>query len=217
MRELLLLDLAGFRCGVRKEDILSHEEQTIHWLTENNRAVIAIAMIGAHPVSLADLSYCIGLASARRAGRYPVLVPADHDLSVSFVAEQDAGMVQVPCSAVYPLPAYLQTPFIDSCVRLDEKLDGKLDGQLVPLINIRAVHRRISAGDYTPPTPQCCLPGLTEEKKEREKRTSSPDALRVFTCRKKFFAASATYFSSEQAMPPGVPTRLPLMPEFVRG
>jgi chemotaxis signal transduction protein/nucleoid-associated protein YgaU len=174
-------------------------------------------MIGAHPVSLADLSYCIGLASARRAGRYPVLVPADHDLSVSFVAEQEAGMVQVPCSAVYPLPAYLQTPFIDSCVRLDEKLDGKLDGQLVPLINIRAVHRRISAGDYTPPTPQCCLPGLTEEKKEREKRTSSPDALRVFTCRKKSFAASAAYFSSEQALPPGVPTRLPLMPEFVRG
>ncbi|RWX52156.1 Chemotaxis signal transduction protein [Candidatus Electrothrix marina] len=208
MREFLLLDLAGFCCGVRKEDILSHEEQAIHWLTDNNGAVTAIAMMGAHPVSLADLSYCIGLASAsRRAGGYPVLVPAGHDLSVAFVVEQETGMAQVPCSAVYPLPAYLQTAFIDSCVRLD----GKFGGKLVPLVNIRAIHCRVSAGDYTPPTPQFSLPVL------KEKRRPSPDALRVFTCNKKTFAASADYFSSEQALPPGVLTRLPLMPEFVCG
>ncbi len=204
MRELLLLDLAGFRCGVWKKDILSHEEQAIHWLTDNNGAVTAIAMMGAHPVSLADLSYCIGLGSvSRRAKRYPVLVPADHDLSVSFVVEQEVGMVQMPSSALFSLSTYLQTPFIDSCVQLD--------GKLVPLINIRAIHCRVSAGDYTPPIPQFSLPVLAEE------RAHSLEALRVFICKKKSFAASADYFSSEQAQSPGVLTHLPLMPEFVRG
>ncbi|MCW5202454.1 chemotaxis protein CheW [Desulfobulbus sp. US4] len=203
MRELLLLDLAGFRCGVWKEDILSHEEQIIHWLTDNNGAATAIAMMGAHPVSLADLSYCIGLAPAVRAKKHPLLVPADHDLSVGFVVEQEAGMAQVPSSAVFSLPTYLQTAFIDSCVQLD--------GKLVPLINIRAIHCRLSAADYTPPTPQFCLPVL------KEKRTPSLDSLRVFICKKKSFAASADYFSSEQAVPAGVLTGLPLMPEFVRG
>ncbi|MCW5204569.1 chemotaxis protein CheW, partial [Desulfobulbus sp. N2] len=180
MRELLLLDLAGFRCGVWKEDILSHEEQIIHWLTDNNGAATAIAMMGAHPVSLADLSYCIGLAPAVRAKKHPLLVPADHDLSVGFVVEQEAGMAQVPSSAVFSLPTYLQTAFIDSCVQLD--------GKLVPLINIRAIHCRLSAADYTPPTPQFCLPVL------KEKRTPSLDSLRVFICKKKSFAASADYF-----------------------
>ncbi|MCI5138612.1 MAG: hypothetical protein D3922_09420, partial [Candidatus Electrothrix sp. AR1] len=148
MRELLLLDLAGFCCGVWKEDILSHEEQIIHWLTDNNGTATAIAMMGAHPVSLADLSACIGLAPAVRAQRHPVLVLADHDISVSFVVEQEAGMAQVPSSAVFSLPAYLQTPFIDSCVQLE--------GKLVPLINIRAIHCQFSAADYTPPTPHFC-------------------------------------------------------------
>ena len=211
MRELLLLDLAGFCCGVWKEDILSHEEQIIHWLTDNNGAATAIAMMGAHPVSLADLSYCIGLAPAVRAKKHPVLVPADQDSSVSFVVEQEAGLAQVPSSAVFPLPAYLQTPFIDSCVQLD--------GKLVPLINIRAIHRQLShrqlsTTDSTPPTPHFCFPVLQEKKEER---APSLAALRVFTCKKKSFAASADYFSSEQAVPPGVLTALPLMPEFVRG
>ncbi|MCI5123749.1 MAG: hypothetical protein D3925_04560 [Candidatus Electrothrix sp. AR5] len=212
MRELLLLDLAGFCCGVWKEDILSHEEQIIHWLTDNNGAATAIAMMGAHPVSLADLSSCIGLAPAVRAKRHPVLVPADHhDISVSFVVEQEAGMAQVPSSAVFPLPVYLQTPFIDNCVQLD--------GKLVPLINIRAIHcqlshRQLSTTDSTPPSPQFCLPVLQEK---REERAPTLTALRVFTCKKKSFAASADYFSSEQAVSPGMLTGLPLMPEFVRG
>ena len=206
MRELLLLDLAGFCCGVWKEDILSHEEQIIHWLTDNNGAATAIAMMGAHPVSLADLSYCIGLAPAVRAKRQPVLVLADHDISVSFVVEQEAGMAQVPSSAVFSLPVYLQTAFIDSCVHLD--------GKLVPLINIRAIYCRVSAGDYTPPAPQFCLPVFKEE---REERAHSFEALRVFICNKKSFAASADYFFSEQAQLPGSLTRLPLMPEFVQG
>ncbi|RWX46376.1 Chemotaxis signal transduction protein [Candidatus Electrothrix aarhusensis] len=208
MRELLLLDLAGFRCGIWKEDILSHEEQIIHWLTDNNGAVTAIAMMGAHPVSLADLSYCIGLPPARRAGRYPVLVPVDHDFSVSFVVEQEAGMAQVPSSAIFSLPAYLQTPFIDSCVQRN--------GKLIPLINIRAIHCWLSTTDYThtPPEPQFCISGLKEE---REERASTLTALRVFTCKKKSFAASADYFFSKQAVSPGVLTPLPLLPEFVRG
>ncbi len=207
MRELLLLDLAGFRCGIWKEDILSHEEQIIHWLTDNNGAVTAIAMMGAHPVSLADLSYCIGLPPVRRAGKYPVLVPADHDLSVSFVVEQEAGMAQVPSSAIFSLPAYLQTPFIDSCVQLN--------GKLIPLINLRAIHCWLSTADYTHPEPQFCISGLKEKREERAPTTLA--ALRIFTCKKKSFVASADYFFSEQAVSPGVLTPLPLLPEFVRG
>ncbi|MGB5685597.1 MAG: chemotaxis protein CheW [Candidatus Electrothrix sp.] len=211
MRELLLLDLAGFGCGVWKEDILSHEEQIIHWLTDNNGAATAIAMMGGHPVSLADLSYCIGLAPAVRAKRHPVLVPAGQDVSVSFVVEQEAGMTQVPSSAVFSLPPYLQSPFIDSCVQLN--------GKLVPLINIGAIHYQLShrqflAPDSTAPAPHYSLPVLQEKKEER---APSLAALRVFTCNEKSFAASADYFSAEQTVPAGVLTGLPLMPEFVRG
>ncbi|MCI5159232.1 MAG: hypothetical protein D3906_12535, partial [Candidatus Electrothrix sp. AUS1_2] len=194
MRELLLLDLAGFRCAVRKEDILSHDEQSIHWLTDKEGPVTAIAMMGAHPVSLADLSYCLGLAPARRGGRCPVLVPADHDLSVGFVVEQEAGEAQVPVAAVFSLPVYVQTSFIDSCI--------ELDGQLVPLINIRVLHAQVADGRYAPQPPLLRLPALQEKKKP------SLSTLRVFTYNKKSFAASADYFIPEQALYPGTLTAL---------
>ncbi|MCI5212670.1 MAG: hypothetical protein D3910_28645, partial [Candidatus Electrothrix sp. ATG2] len=203
MRELLLLDLAGFRCGVWKEDILSHEKQIIHWLTDNDGAVTAIAMMGAHPISLADLSYCLGLASARRHERHPVLVSADHNLPVGFVVEQEAGEAQISSQRIFSLPSYLQTAFIDSCVQHD--------GKLVPLINIRAIHRRVSAVGYTPPTPQYHLPA------QEEKKRPTLDVLRFFTCNQQSFAASADYFSAQQAHPPGTLTDLPLLPPFIRG
>ncbi|WPD24807.1 MAG: chemotaxis protein CheW [Candidatus Electrothrix scaldis] len=203
MRELLLLDLAGFRCGVWKEEILSHDEQSIHWLTDKEGPVRAIAMMGAHPVSLVDLSYCLGLAPARRGRIYPVLVPAGHDFSIGFVVEQKLGEVQVSASAVFSLPTYVQTSSIDSCV--------ELDGELVPLINIQAIHTQVSQGSYVTQAPLLQLPAQKEEK------ASSLSALRGFSYNKKSFVASVDYFASEQALSPGSLTTLPLLPSFVRG
>ena len=193
MRELLLLDLAGFYCGVWKEDILSHEEQSIHWLTSNDGAVTAIAMMGAHPVSLADLSYCLGLPPARRAKRCPVLVPADQDLSVSFVVEQETGEAQVAGSDIFSLPPYVQTPFIDRCIYLD--------GRLLPLVNIRAVHQLVSTTNYTPPSPPLHL--SFQQDSPRKNNAPSLDSLRGFTCKRKSFVASADHFSPDQAQSPG--------------
>ncbi|MCI5209696.1 MAG: hypothetical protein D3910_13085, partial [Candidatus Electrothrix sp. ATG2] len=203
MRELLLLDLAGFRCGVWKEDILSHDEQNIHWLTDNDGPVTAIAMMGEHPVSLADLSYCLGLASARRSGRHPVLVPAEHEFSVGFVVEHEAGEAQIPSQRIFSLPPYLQTTFINSCVQHD--------GKLVPLINIQAIHHLVATVGYTPPTPQLFLPA------QEGKKGPTLDALRFFTCNTQSFATSADYFLTKQAHPAGPLTELPLLPPFVRG
>uniref|UniRef100_UPI0040572D20 chemotaxis protein CheW n=1 Tax=Candidatus Electrothrix sp. TaxID=2170559 RepID=UPI0040572D20 len=211
MRELLLLDLAEFRCGVWKEDILSHDEQNIHWLTSKDGAVTAIAMMGAHPVSLADLSYCLGLTPARRARRCPVLVPAGHDLSVSFVVEQEVGEVEVHSSEILPLPAYLQTPFISSCV--------ELEGKLLPLINILTVQHQVAAADYSPPVPPLHHSFQQDvlQEKNQEKKAPSLDTLRVFTCKRKSFLASAEYFSPDKASSPGPLTTLPLVPDFVQG
>ena len=203
MRELLLLDLAGFRCGVWKEDILSHDEQNIHWLTDNDGPVTAIAMMGAHPVSLADLSYCLGLAPAHRSGKHPVLVPAEHDLFVGFVVEHEAGEAQIPSQRIFSLPPYLQTTFIDCCVQHD--------GKLIPLVNIRAIHQRVTTVGYSPPTPQFSFPA------QKEKKTPSLDALRFFICNQQSFAASADFFSPQQAQFPGTLTNLPLLPAFIRG
>ncbi|MCI5121140.1 MAG: hypothetical protein D3908_08130, partial [Candidatus Electrothrix sp. AUS4] len=188
MRELLLLDLAGFRCGVWKGDILSHDEQSIHWLTDKEGPVRAIAMMGAHPVSLVDLSYCLGLAPARRGTIYPVLVPAEHDLSVGFVVEGKIGEVQVSASSVFSLPTYVQSSSIDSCV--------ELDGELVSLINIQAIHAQVLQGSYVPHAPLLQLPT------QKEKKNPSLDALRAFSYNKKSFAASVDYFAPEQAQPP---------------
>ncbi|MCI5222404.1 MAG: hypothetical protein D3924_06985, partial [Candidatus Electrothrix sp. AR4] len=202
MKELLLLDLAGFRYGVWKKDIFSHEVQTIHWLTNSDGAVTAIAMMGVHPVSLADLSYCIGLPPIHKDRTCLVLSLTDQDVSVSFVVQKDSGRVQVPSAAIFPIPSYLQTSFVDTCVLIESNL--------VPLINLREIYRCVQNSTFEPPLPALQFPA------EPERNLHTIDHLRVFTCDTTSFAAPADIFSPEPAQL-GQITELALTPEFVWG
>jgi chemotaxis signal transduction protein/LysM repeat protein len=202
MTELLLIDLAGFRYGVWKKDLLSHKVQTIHWLTDSDGAVTAISMMGVHPVSLADLSFCIGLAPIHKNRACPVLSLADQEISVSFVVQKVAGRFPVSSSAVFPIPSYVRTPFVTTCVLIGS--------DLIPVINLREIHRCIQDAEFEPPLPALHFPAA------QKRHAPSLDLLRGFTCDNTSFAASADTFSPETARV-GQITALALTPEFVRG
>jgi chemotaxis signal transduction protein len=204
MRELLLLSLDGLQYGVWTEEIVSHDVQVIHWLTTTARINYAISSINRQTLTLVDLAACLGLAPVHRERESRVLVIDQQEKGAGFIVEDSIGYLQVPSSAIFPVPPYLKTSVTDSCV-----VSGN---ELIPVINLFELHRSIQEPDFAPVKPECTLVAGLQDKAV----ASSLESIRLFACNGKPFAASSCNIQSQMAEPGSI-SGLALMPDHVRG
>ncbi len=204
MRELLLLALDGLQYGVWTEEIISRDVQVIHWLTTTARVNYAISSVNRQTLTLVDLSACLGLAPVRRERESQVLVIAQQEKGAGFIVEDIVGSLQVPSSAIIAVPPYLQTSVTDSCV-----VSGD---DLIPVINLFELHRRIQETDFSPVKPDFTLTAGLQDKAV----ATSLNTIRLFACNGKPFAASSCNIQSQLTEVKSI-TGLTLMPDHIRG
>ena len=202
MRKLLRISLDGLQYGVWKEDILSMEAQTIHWLPGSGDTASAIAIIRRRTVTLADLSAYITLAPIRREQKALVLLLPEQDKVAGFMIEGEVEQLQISSDAVYPMPDYLRTPIVDSCA-----LSGSA---LIPVINIQTLRKYARSANYTPAVSGYRIIPSSQQP------VSAQDTLRVFASSGRVFAAVADNIE-QKMVPVSSISKLALTPPQVRG
>ncbi len=203
MRELLLLNLGGMNYGVWKDDVLSVKDvQTIHRLPLSPTCIAGMSILDGRTATLADLSVCIGLAPMSRQKKGHILIMSEQEKITGFVAAGDIALVTVPDDAVYPMPGYLKTPVLDTCV--------VHSSHPIPVINISLLYTRVQKADREPPMAEFLVSA------PQRPDVSSINAIRVFESGGEPFAASAAGIE-EDSVKPGRVSSLALIPQYVRG
>ncbi len=203
MRELLLLNLGGMNYGVWKDDVLSIKDvQTIHRLPLSPTCIAGMSILDGRTATLADLSVCIGLAPMSRQKKGHILIMSEQEKITGFVVAGDVASVTVPDDAVYPMPGYLKTPVLDTCV--------VHASQPIPVINISLLYTRVQKADREPPMAEFLVSA------PRRLDVSSINAIRVFESGGEPFAAAAAGIE-EDSVKPGRVSGLALIPQYVRG
>lgn len=140
MRNLLVFTLSGTRCGVWEDAVSSlRPATTLHRLPLSPPAIAGIAILDDHSATIADLAACLGLPAMTRAAGATFLVIEGGDRISGFVV--GGAVDRFPCAPaqVLPLPDALRTSVIDSC--------AVLTTGVVPVINVRELHGRLSQGN----------------------------------------------------------------------
>ncbi|MEK6698026.1 MAG: chemotaxis protein CheW [Nitrospirota bacterium] len=203
MRELLLLNLGGMNYGVWKDDVLSVKDvQTIHRLPLSPTCIAGMSILDGRTATLADLSVCIGLAPMSRQMKGHILIMSEQETITGFVVAGDIAPVTVPDDAVYPMPGYLKTPVLDTCV--------VHASHLIPVINISLLYTRVQKADREPPMAEFLVSA------PRRLDVSSINAIRVFESGGEPFAAAAAGIEKD-SVKPGRVSGLALIPQYVRG
>jgi chemotaxis signal transduction protein/LysM repeat protein len=203
MRELLLLNLGGMNYGVWKDDVLSIKDiQTIHRLPLSPTCIAGMSILDGRTATLADLSVCIGLAPMPRQKKGHILIMSEQEKITGFVVAGDVASVTVPGDAVYPMPGYLKTPVLDTCV--------VHASQPIPVINISLLYTRVQKADREPPMAEFLVSA------PRRLDASSINVIRVFESGGEPFAAAAAGIE-EDSVKPGRVSGLALIPQYVRG
>lgn len=202
MRELLLLDLHGLSYGIWKEDILSVEMQIIHWLPGSAEKRSAVTVTNGHATTLVDLAAAIGMPPICRGQETTVLLLANQARIAGFMIEGEIGEASVETDTIYSLPNFLRTSLFDSCVYHN--------AELIPVINIKVLHKNIQATGYQPGTSGCYLP------RTEPLDIVDLDSIRMFKAGGMTFCASAENFKDE-VMTVGQISRMPLTPEYLAG
>ena len=211
MRELLLVDINGSPFAIWKDETLTQENQVIHWLTSSPAALGAIIILNHQTVSLADLSFCLGGEPCRREKENLVLILSEEDRVAGFVVQGDTSLLRVEQDAVFPIPAWLQTEVINSCV-----LSGT---KLIPLVNLQTLHRLVHKVNFEPVAPHLYLAGSVQQGRESLSKNvteDQPEDVRLFAAGDKPFALPARIVAPGMAQL-GPLTSLPLTPDYVRG
>ncbi len=211
MRELLRVDINGSSFAVWKDETLTQENQVIHWLTSSPAAIGAIIILNHQTVSLADLSFCLGGEPCRREKENLVLLLSEEDRVAGFVVQGKTSLLRVEQDTVFPIPAWLQTEVINSCV-----LSGT---ELIPLVNLQVLHRLVHKIDFEPVAPLLYLAGSVQQGRESLSENileDQPEDVRLFAAGDKPFALPARIVAPGIAQL-GPLTSLPLTPNYVRG
>ncbi len=202
MRELLVIQVKGSRYGIWKDAVLSVKDvESLHRLPLAPACIAGISIIDGRTVMLADLPACIGYdpGNENRAGR--MLVLSGQEKISGFLVYSDIDSLAVPQEAVVPLPDYIKTDAMHTCVVHE---DGP-----VPIIDVFHLQSHILK-EQDPPRPSLIVP--------RADRVNSAalSSARVFRLGNELYALSSPGVE-EQTIPPARIAGMPLVPQFIKG
>ncbi len=201
MKELLVLSADGMKYGVWKADILSIKDaQAVHKIPLSSARIAGMSIIDGRAVTLADFSACIGLAPVSKENIGHILLMSEDKKIAGFVVEGEIEHLMIPSNDVFPMPDYLKTPVIDTCVMHAN--------EPVPVINIPLLYSGVQNAERKPFGAEFSIPGRKHE-----------DALKgvsVFKSGGEFFAVPSEQIKSISQQPSHV-SRLALTPDYVKG
>lgn len=203
MKDLLLLIIDGQHYGIWKEDVEAVREiQSLHRLPLSPACIAGISILDGRTVTLADLTFCIGNASGRgKESGHILLMPGSEKL-LGFMVGGGIETLSVSADSVFPLPQYLSTPVIQSCLILGNAP--------VPIINIIELVSWFQKGEQESPRPTVALPAAGPSD------TGSSWRLRCFVLAGELYAAPVKD-TDEGTVVPGPITTLSLVPQYVKG
>jgi chemotaxis signal transduction protein len=202
MKKLLLINFDGLVYGIWESDVLAIEDlPVLHSLPATPAYVAGVAIIRDRTVMLADLSVCIGHVPMERIGTGHALLLSDTESFAGFAVEEVIRHASVASDSVYPMPEYLKTPVVDSCV--------VVDSILVPVVNMSVLYSRLQKAAYQPASAQFSWAGSRD-------KAASVERIRLFEISDGIFGAS-TAGMEEAVEEPGPLSRLFVAPPFVAG
>lgn len=203
MRDLLILHLGGTRYGVWGGDVrTSRAVETIHRLPLSPDCISGMSIIDDRTVMLADLAACIGLPRTTQDAAGHILLGPEEDRTIGLVVRGDIDRLSIPAGGVFPLPEYLKTSEIDTCV-----VDGC---EPIPVINVSRLFERIRKAEYERPVAGCAVPSV------RRPSFSSIKRVRLFKSGGELFCAPAHALRDGGGRPDGL-SRLAYLPRYIEG
>lgn len=201
MRDILLLETNGRQYGIWKDEILSvRETGALHRLPLSPACIAGVTLIDGSTVTLADLPVCIGLAPAGENGKRRVLLLSSGDKATGFMVSGDMESLSVPSEEVIPMPEYLKTDLIASCI-----VRGDV---LVPIINLSVLYQQLLKTNQEPYRASF-IPAREPEKTAAD--------VRLFRIGNEVFGALSRGGEEKFSAPADRITELSLVPQFVRG
>ena len=203
MRHLLILSIAGTRYGLWEDEIVAvRDVPGIHRIPLSPACIAGMSILDDRTVTLADLAVCLGLPPLGRDMPARLLLMSDQEKVAGFVVEDRISRIEASPENVLPMPEYLKTAVVGSCV-----LHAS---ELMPVININALFGRIQKADREPAMAEFVVPSAAPTDIESVK------SVRVFSAGQQVFAAPAAGLE-EESFPPGRITKLSLIPPYVKG
>ena len=203
MRHLLILSIAGTRYGLWEDEIVAvRDVPGIHRIPLSPACIAGMSILDDRTVTLADLAVCLGLPPLGRDMPARLLLMSDQEKVAGFVVEDRISRIEASPENVLPMPEYLKTAVVGSCV-----LHAS---ELMPVININALFGRIRKADREPAMAEFVVPSAAPTDIESVK------SVRVFSAGQQVFAAPAAGLE-EESFPPGRITKLSLIPPYVKG
>ena len=144
MKGLIEIQIGGFRYGIWEEALSDQRAvRRVHGIPRLPERVSGVADIDGEPTPLFDLAFCLGHAPFDRRRSGTALMLRGEEGLEGFVFEGESARVEVDEDDVVPLPEWVQLPELCSCVLRSE--------QLVPVVEIGALHRGLRNGEWEPP------------------------------------------------------------------
>lgn len=203
MRTLYLTNLGGMRYGIWKDEVRSvREAPPVHRLPLSPACVAGISVLDGRSTALADLAVCVGLRPPDQGGKGLVLFVAGKDADSAFIVPGPLAEAEVPSDAVFPMPDYVRTAEIDTCV--------VLDSAPVPVINLTGLYAHIHEADPEPSVPSFTAPP------GRHPIAPEENGVRLISSGGELFALLFRDLAGSP-VPPGLVSPLALTPRYVRG
>lgn len=201
MKDVLLIHISGQHYAVWSDEIASMQEmQNLHRLPLTPACIAGIAMIDDHTVTLADLLVCMGGSGASDTGNRKILMPSAADKTMGFMIDGDTQSLSLPPDHVLPMPDYLRTDLVSSCL--------VLNGVLIPIISLSLLYQQLLIPGQEAFRPSFSLPARGH--------TSTPSRAMLFRIDGELFAVLTTALD-HGTVEPGQVTELAQVPLFVKG
>jgi chemotaxis signal transduction protein/nucleoid-associated protein YgaU len=202
MRELLLIRIESRRYGIGKEEIQAvREVKTVHRLPLSPACIAGVSLIDDRTVTLFDLAACLGHQHSE-SGKRRVLLLSGQDKPIGIMISGEIDSLSLPEDSILPVPEYLATDIITSCV--------VLDGLPFPLIDLSRLYRQLLRSEDKEAAP---APAMTDA---AEREVSKFSSIRLLSVIDQVFGVSAADIETEPVSV-GPITELPSVPHFVRG
>ena len=117
MRDIILITFNGLRYGIWKDEVVSiREAGTLHRFPLSPACIAGITLIDEQTVTIADFWVCIGRTDAAKSEKRSILLLNSGEKPTGFLVAGDMETRSLSHEQVLPMPDYLRTESISSCV-----------------------------------------------------------------------------------------------------
>ncbi|MEN8135512.1 MAG: chemotaxis protein CheW [Thermodesulfobacteriota bacterium] len=202
MRPIYLLTLNDLHYAVWKDEVESVRKiETIHRLPFSPACIAGLAFIDKQSTALADLAALIGLPPFAQDSHAQLIFVNSQKKGAAFVVSGDIAEISIPDESVQPMPNYVATPEISTCVLYQ--------GKPVPLIDLNALYQHIHSKNLNPSVPTLSVP-------DQGQPPTPITRTKLFTAGEEVFALPADMVGNTIAQPFDI-TEIPLTPSPLKG